>query len=725
MPYPLPDEVLQGLGIPPQYSPPPFDASLAGAPQMDAGPPPMPAPAPIAQDMAPPAELPPPATALPSAGPQGPTPDAAPKEFNVAPAAFGAQQPPPLSGPNAGQAPRPAKPQTFDQQMADQQNRERTAEGEQKQAIGAAYQAQSTQDAGNLAAVQKTQADQKVIADQIKANQDDYTKIYAQKQSDIDARKKELDNYKVDQNKYWNDLGVGRHIGWYIAMAMSGLGDALQGKSGPNPVIQMLQDKVHDNIKGQIDQRDQLRAKLGDARVEQDRYEKFSANKQAQLLAREGEADRELARQLQISAAQSADPMHRANAMKEAALVDEQGAQKQQTAIKLAADHDAQMKAQAIAGGHLALARHAEDRATALFNAEYGPGGYKEQEIGIKNNAELRKEQADAKKARAEGAAFNPITREPFLDQKGVEMRNQAKALEDRAKADPANAPQLLQQAKAMREEALTNVAVIGDKEDRRKVVEGVKYAQDTVDTAAKMKRFLQQDPSLWDRSEWAAFQTDLGSTVADIAKTLGANASSREFEALTKHMITMDPESLTSRTFDKGKMLAQLDHLIASTKRGVNTSLGARGIHDTWQPSSPDENPIAPPSKEERSLSSLKAPTQSGLPDNSMLAAPLAAIHPEMNPKATSKDEGAALAALGARAADGDQSAITILTDLSTTAPRDSVRAAAAAAMEKAIADRKQREYHAGTYDNTTPDYSPAGLISRFHRTATPTLPQ
>lgn len=714
MPFPLPNEVLQGLGLaPPMPAPPPIppvDASLEGMPQEQPAPP-----------VEPPQDLVPPV--LPSAGAAPPSPDVPPKEFNVSPAAFGSQNPPALSGPTAGQPQRPAKPQTFDQQVADQQGRERAAEGQQKQAIGQASEAQAQQDAGNLAAVQKNAADQKVIADQLKQQQDEYNKTYAQKQSEIDARKKELDNYKVDQNKYWNDLGVGRHIGWYIAMAMSGLGEALQGKSGPNPVIQMLQDKIHTNIQGQMDQRDQLRARLGDSRVEQDRYEKFSANKQAQLLAREGEADRELARQLQVSAASAADPLHRANALKEAAIVDEQGAAKQQQSIKMAADHDMQVKNLGIAGGHLALARHAEDRATAIANAEYGPGGFKEQEIGIKNNVELRKEQADAKKAQQEGAVGNPTTGKPLLDKQGIEMRDQAKDLETRATRDPARAQELTKQAQAMREQADTHAFVVHDKEDRRKVMDNMKYGQDTVDTAAKMKRFLQQDPSTFDRAEWAGFQTELGSVIADKAKALGANASSREFEALAKHLITMDPSSLYERSFDKGKMIAQLDHLIAATRRDVNSELKSRLITDSWQPTSPDENPIAPPTKEQEALSSLKAPTQGGIPVSPM-ATVMAATNPEMGPTGTSKNEATALAALATRTANGDEAAREELANLASTAPRESVRTAALAAMDQAIAARKARAYTAGSYDNTTPDYSPLGLINRFHRTTTPTLP-
>jgi hypothetical protein len=770
-PVQLPNEVLQGLGLwPPPPAPPPIDSSLAGmsqdqqiapAPDVQPAPAPMPVPAPIQAATPAPDQLPPPVTSLPSDTGPGQPPAAPSKDFTVPTTAFGhATVPVPTP---QGQPQRPAKPQTFEQGMAAAQAQERAAEGQQKQAIAQTTDVQAQSDAANLAAVKANDAEQKRIAADVRAAQDEKNKIYAEKQLDIDARKKELDSYKVDQGKYWNDLGVGRHIGWYIAMAMSGLGDALQGKSGPNPVIQMLQDKIHQNIQLQMDKRDQMRAALGDARVEQDRWDKFSDNKIAQRLARQGEADRELARQLSISAAQAADPIHRANGLKEAAQVDAQGAQKQQEAVKMAADHQYQMGQLGIAGENLRIARHAEDRATAIANAEYGPGGYKEQEIGIKNNAELLKERADQRKAMQEGAVGNPTTREPFLDKKGLEMRKQAEDLKTRALSDPANAAKLNAQADALREEAnATHAFVIHDKEDRRKVLDNVKYGQDTVDTAAKMKKFLQSDPSSWDRSEWAGFQTELGNVLGDKAKALGANASSREFQALAEHVLTIDPQSIYQRTFDKGKMIAQLDHLIAATQRDVNSELGSRMVPEKWVPTSPDMKPEKPLTKDEKSIKSLSQKSQGGLPDSGLIA-PILSTIPGMNPAGIGKDEAKALSTLGEGAANQDLKAIEKLSDLAGKAPResvriaainalstpyalrlpdvqemlsnidtssedvpDSVRAAARAALNKAneLYREQQAAPKAGPYSNTNPGYSPQDLVNRFHRINTPTLP-
>lgn len=646
---PLPDAVQQGLGWssgPIDDGPPapvadaPFDPLSALHPAVAQAwgllPPPAPPEQPPTQAAG--IDIPPPAPPipLPSAQPQAdvsPSPGGA--DYRASPT--GDRLPPAAPAPPAPTGPA-AKLPSPDQQLANAHQQQASADQASMGAIGAQESVSRAQGAAEVADYQAhDEAAKKIEADRA-AQKADYDKTFATKQAYVDSSLKAIDNYKIDQDKYWNNIGVGQHIGWYIAMALSGVGDALQKKGGPNPVIQMLQDKMHQGVVAQMDEREQLKERSGRAEHDLDKYQQFSQDRVAQMNLLDARNDKMLAQNLMTTAAKFKDPQAIANAQAQAAQLMQSSTEKAQKSVEFAATYDTQKKqlavaqsANAIAGGHLAIARQAEARAQKLQDLEYGPGGFKEQEMGLKAAEEARKALADQKKTIKDQGLFNPRTAEPLLTGNGRAMMQQADQVEAASRKDPtagaqayvqslrdqvttpqgkAQVDQLEQQIKtdpvaaqrlsgdyvaSLRNTAqTTEVATIADPKAREEVKTGIDYANRLVNQAAEMKQFLQNDPDITDRDGWAKLKTKYGITIADFAKVLGERVSERALTGLGKHTMDFNPDSLISRVIGKGPAIAELDGVEESVKAGMDSLLKSHGIKDGWIPSSPLESPAA-----------------------------------------------------------------------------------------------------------------------------------
>src|SRR6188474_1112604 len=318
---PLPDAVIQGMG----WGPPPIDDSLVGAPVGIMPPMPVPsapAPAPVPAPL--PAQMPSPA--------------------------------PPVDRGGAGGAPQ--KPPTLAQQQGDATNTQNRADYAAQSALGQQVNAKL----GEAEQVLQAQADHQKRLDDIGTERarlaDEKKKSTIVMQSAADAAEKRLDNYKVDPGQYWNNLGLGNHIGLYIAMALSGVGNALQGKgSEPNPVIQMIQQRARDNILAQQDERNQLGQQAERALQRVDRNRKFFGDQESDLLLKESQVDKQLATSIGLASAKSADANIRANGAAESAKLIQSSADKKAQAVERAVNHDIQNKQLGISAGHLQLGR--------------------------------------------------------------------------------------------------------------------------------------------------------------------------------------------------------------------------------------------------------------------------------------------------------------------------------------------------------------------------------
>lgn len=586
----------------------------------------MPVTLPVDQGPGPQLQDAPPIQAKPLIGPESPThPD------YVVPA----PSPKPVSIATKPPSPTTPKLPSFGQGMVDQQRGEQQALAQHETAIDANTQAQQGLHAEQGAALRQNIAQLDAAEQSHKQIRDQIDKAHQANTAIVQADQKAVDSYKVNPNKFMDDLGVGGHIRWGIGMVLAGIGQGMMRQGGPNPVLQMMQDRMKEAVQLQIDQRDQLTAKLGRAKDTRSEADQSGAGRLAEVDRGVAQAEHVLAKQFDLAANNAADPATKAAALAAKAQLLDSSNQHHESFIKLQSEHDVQqqqlgMQRQqvAIAGGHLSLAAQAEKRAQKLQDLEYGPGGFKEQELGIKAAAELRKGMQEKKdKAKAEGL-FNPTTAQPLLTKAGRDMMQQADAVEIAARTDPAKAAQMYvdslskqvvtPDAKAklnemsatikqnpaaaqelaksyvdkLRSDANSESAVIPDKEDRRKVVEGMQYGQDLINASGKIKAFLSSDPDITDREGWAKVQTEYGDAIARYIKSLGANASSREFEAISGHVMKYDPDSLIDRTFRKAPGKASLEGLETAVKSGVNSMLKARGVDDEWVPSSPEDHP-------------------------------------------------------------------------------------------------------------------------------------
>lgn len=652
MPIQLPPDVLAGMGLPPI----PADDGSAAMPTPDYGglhpdvaraiglAPPiqqpelgdLPPPAPLATglpSMAPPAGAPSPGDGVPLApGPQRPDYQVpAPGTAPVPPAPPTKSAKP--SGPGATPAPRAMTPE---QGFADAEAKQVESERRKEAAVDRTTAASQVRNDQDLASAQEHVQKQEALDAQSRAISDERDKAVAAGRLQAQADNKAIDDYKLDQDKYWKETGIGTHIGWYIAMAMSGIGDALQGKSGPNPVIKMLQDRMHQSIETQVDARNQLKEKRGRHAEERAADMQGFESRQAEILRLSAQGDRALANKIDLHSRASANPLERARAETLKADLLGQSADKQEQYIKTRADYAIQKQQvgisqtnAAIAGGHLQVARAAEARAQKLQDMEYGPGGFKEQELGLKAAEEARKAMKDQQaKVKNEGL-FNPTSAAPLLTANGKAMMAQADQLEAAARKDPtvaagayvqhlrsqATTPQGKAQVDKLEAQVRTDpaaarqvadgyvaqlrqnaktseVATISDPADRRKVIDGIKWGQDLINTSSKIRDFLTKDPDITDREGWGKLQAEYGAEMVEYAKSIGANASSRELDAISKHILTYDPNSYVDRAFRKAPGAAALEGLENVVKGGVDTLLKSHGVSDGWTPSSPLEQP-------------------------------------------------------------------------------------------------------------------------------------
>lgn len=529
-------------------------------------------------------------------------------------------------------APRPqppVRPVSPEQGFASAAAHSQQATNEAKAAVVQEAQASQQQSAADLDVYKKNVDEEKRLNAESSALRDQKTKALAGMQARVDANRAAVDDYKVDQDKYWKETGIGTHAGWYIGLALSSFGDALLKRNGPNPVLQMMQDKIHENVAAQVDKRAQLEKKFDRSREAMGEVKNDFAGREAEIAAGRAQGDRMLAKSLALAGAQSADPMIRAKAQAAIAQLDQSAADHETKAVETGAQYQIQKQQVGIAAGHLGLAAQAERRQQKLQDLEYGPGGFKEQELGLKAADEMRKMlQAKKDKAGAEGV-YNPVTGDALLTKAGQAQMQQADALEAAARKDPAAAAQpyidrlraqattpeskvkvdqleaqikqnpaaaaqvASQYVAKLRDEANTDgVATIGDKEMRREVVKGIANGQKLINATAKIKAFLKNDPDVTDREGWSKLQTLYGDAKSDYIASIGAKASSREFEAISDHIMKYDPDSLIDRVFRKAPGVASLDGLDEAVKGGVDAMLKSNHIQDGWTPKSPLDSP-------------------------------------------------------------------------------------------------------------------------------------
>lgn len=213
--------------------------------------------------------------------------------------------------------------------------------------------------------------------------------------------------------------------------------------------------------------------------------------------------------------------------------------------------------------------------------------GLKREELGAK-----RQERADVRGDKvATETIYNPTSGSALIQPEGQKLLAQADAIEKAARTLPPDQQDVLRQhAAEMRQKATTEAGWrVPDSAQNGKIKESIGRAQNLVDLATKIQRVLDADPSSVDRDAWAGLTADFEQAKANYIKAIGANASSREFQAV-EPMFGASPEHVTARVASRGKMKAALGSLIEGAVRDTTSSLRSHGYRGTWQPAPPPD---------------------------------------------------------------------------------------------------------------------------------------
>lgn len=247
------------------------------------------------------------------------------------------------------------------------------------QADDANAQALVDQDAANqgLADTQSQIADEQydaratamADADKLDAERQQVAKqreqMRTQKEAQITAYTKDVDDTKIDENAFWHDAGTAKDVGRVIAMAMTGLGMALQNRGHEeNPVIAMFDAQARKSVQLQMDARDQKEKRLGRAQQGLDAFDRISDSKDARYhadMARRYERGMQMG---DLAAAKYGSKLVQDNWKVSRGLLEEKQAKYLADAADKGFQRDVQKanienarKQTAIAGGHLALAK--------------------------------------------------------------------------------------------------------------------------------------------------------------------------------------------------------------------------------------------------------------------------------------------------------------------------------------------------------------------------------
>lgn len=742
MPLQLPDSVLQGMGLMPQYpaapgGPPPFDSGLAGAPPLDAGlnpdvqqaigvPPPPPAGVPLS---------------LPSAPPHQADPVPQP-DFQIP---LGA-----IAHPPAQQAQPPhartmaPRPPSADQQLVTAQAKQEAADQASAGAIATGANADRDQAAAELSAYSAHDEALKRNEDSRKAFQEESAKVHAQKRAFADAALKEHDDYKVDPGKFEKDLGLGGHIRWGIAMVLSSVGQAMQRQGGPNPILQMLQDKIREDISAQVDRRAQLKDKVGRAEHALDKYDAYSQNRDAQINLLDAKADKWLGGQLMLAAAKYKDPQVVARAQKEYAGLLQSSSEKAEKSAQAAAGTEMQKKQLGATYAGLAQSeRHfaATSAREERFHADAIDQQQQQRDLEASRLAKAGNEaQAKLVRERALGGETSPVT---DANGKVTGYKTGLITMKDGTTWVPVGTETSVTK---LQEQHNASLKLLGTVDEIRRL--GPEWLSDTANVEKKQK--LDE-----------LFGTAKLQAIA--ANNLGV-PTGKDVELATGTLGTDDPTGFRDK-------LPGLNEARKTLIRDHNVQLATGGLDKPWAPVDPTTMPKAEPTQVERIATTLKAEPDDN-PERARDKAfntayrtngrDVAAAHVVAAQAAEfaragkiSPDQVQGIADLKAMALAGGpegQSAIDALTDLIQTKDAEvkyrdrGVVQSVSRPWEKArtsdspirqLADEALKEIRAGGAPKPQPatitdpglnydpnGYNPQALINRFHAPIQPTLP-
>jgi hypothetical protein len=440
-----------------------------------------------------------------------------PEEVAKANATYGKQQ--------AAQAAYVASPQGQEDAARAKQS---AADAAHVKAINDDLAVERSKSAENLGTLQVFNDQAKQLEADRKAFEAKQEQTRSQKQAYVESTLKDVDDFKVDPNKEWNQAGAMNHVGWYIAMALSGIGLGMQGKNDQNPVVKMLQDKMQQSIRMQMDQRDQLKDKNARAEHELDKYDAYSKSREAQFELQSAKSDKWLAQQFQLTAQKFADPAVQAQAQKAYADLMQSSADHAEKSADFATNKDMQVQG-------LQLQKRGQD--LSAYEAKMGrdqAAKFHTDEMKYKSD-ELDRQYAALAAQGNKAAAAEVAKQKEELQNRGVQVPAGVTTLPD-GTVRPRSA--LLKQ-----QDGEPYIIPKGQEESTFKVIGGAKQAIDALDKIRSARANFDGEDQFenWFTStaDGRALQQETARAVLGLHKASGINRFSGEVVDLSNEMLT------------------------------------------------------------------------------------------------------------------------------------------------------------------------------------------
>lgn len=384
------------------------------------------------------------------------------------------------------------------------------------------------------------------------------------------------------------DRSVDHPIWAQIGLVLSMLGTAMTRRPGEawnDPAYNTLMQLIDRKVQGQVADLDQKRAALAQMNVGVAEQRQHNIDRLTEIDARRDAAIQQAQQAVQTIATQMKAPAAVAGAQQLLGKLDQERAKLHAEYGQKAQD---QINTEAARAQTLAMHRESLGMQYTIHRETLEAN---EREKMAQVAAQLLKEgkaEAAAKaKAVAEGGLFDPRTRDPLLNPAGQAKFKQADQLEAMARQqqDPALAARQKQQAEALRMSARINDSIVVDPKIATPLRDKIGTAQEVTDAAGDLIAKLEQNPSAFDREQWAGIATQMGDLANKYQKTIGEKISVRAFEQTMKHILEFDPDSYFHREANQSRAIESLKQLKGIVANDVNAALGKEGIKTEWKP--------------------------------------------------------------------------------------------------------------------------------------------
>lgn len=126
----------------------------------------------------------------------------------------------------------------------------------------------------------------------------------------VDAEAK----YKIDENRKWHNASTGAKVLAGISVALSGLGDVLNRRTGPNMALGIIQGAIKDDVEAQVREREHLGKRVGIARNSLDNYRQVAGDDREAGQLKVAEEYKRTAAQVEATASKYGSPKAKLNA---------------------------------------------------------------------------------------------------------------------------------------------------------------------------------------------------------------------------------------------------------------------------------------------------------------------------------------------------------------------------------------------------------------------------